>query len=184
MGVNNMGWVAIFSKLSNDIMHWDVFPTLEAVISHDLAPIIVAVDIPIGLLDAAKRGGRDCDIEARKRLGSRRGSSVFPPPVRATLDSDDYAEANVINRASSDVGIGLSKQCYSIIPKIRRKKSGATMANSTTAAPDRLNRNNRHVLSRRKCRARKVEFISPSFTHSVAQSVHAGVGVIPAVPSR
>lgn len=93
MGVNNMGWVAgvdgcrsgwfaIFSKLSNDIMHWDVFPTLEAVISHDLAPIIVAVDIPIGLLDAAKRGGRDCDIEARKRLGSRRGSSVFPPPVR------------------------------------------------------------------------------------------------------
>ena len=77
------------------------------------------MDIPIGLLDAAKRGGRDCDIEARKRLGSRRGSSVFPPPVRATLDSDDYAEANVINHASSDVGIGLSKQCYSIIPKIR-----------------------------------------------------------------
>ena len=36
---------------------------------------------------------------------------------------------------------------YSIIPKTRRKNTGATMANSTTAAPRRFFRHNRQTFS-------------------------------------
>lgn len=44
-------------------------------------PRVVAVDVPIGLLE---RGGRECDAEARRLLGGRR-SSVFPAPIRPIL---------------------------------------------------------------------------------------------------
>jgi predicted RNase H-like nuclease len=38
---------------------------------------IIAVDVPIGLLDAYEVGGRACDRAARKLLGVPRASSVF-----------------------------------------------------------------------------------------------------------
>jgi predicted RNase H-like nuclease len=43
---------------------------------------IVAIDVPIGLLDSYDKGGRLCDREARKLLGSRR-NSVFSAPIRS-----------------------------------------------------------------------------------------------------
>jgi predicted RNase H-like nuclease len=74
---------------------------------------LVAVDMPIGLVD---RGSRRCDVEARRRLGPRR-SSVFPAPVRAVLGCRDYPEALAAARAAS--GVGLSKQAWHLVPKIR-----------------------------------------------------------------
>jgi predicted RNase H-like nuclease len=67
----------------------------------------VAVDMPIGLLDA---GPRACDVEARRRLGPRR-SSVFPAPSRPMLAAATYRDALAIG--------GLSKQAFNLIPKIR-----------------------------------------------------------------
>jgi predicted RNase H-like nuclease len=49
----------------SDILHRDDFE-------------VVAIDVPIGLLDAYEIGGRACDRTARKLLGRRRGSIVFP----------------------------------------------------------------------------------------------------------
>lgn len=46
---------------------------------------IIAVDVPIGLLDAYEVGGRACDRAARKFLGKTRRNSVFPAPVRPVL---------------------------------------------------------------------------------------------------
>src|SRR6266568_6431512 len=40
----------------------------------------IGIDIPIGLLDCP----RACDLAARKLLGARRDSSVFPTPCRAS----------------------------------------------------------------------------------------------------
>lgn len=77
----------------------------------------VAVDIPIGLLDAAEPGGRICDREVRRLLGPRR-SSVFSAPVRAVLDAPDYPRALHRQRASSEHAIGLSKQAFFLVPKI------------------------------------------------------------------
>ena len=79
---------------------------------------IVAIDIPIGLLDAYEIGGRLCDRQARALLG-KRGSSVFPVPVRGTLKADSHDEACRISQASSPQGKKLSTQAFNIIPKIK-----------------------------------------------------------------
>ncbi|MDH3196491.1 MAG: DUF429 domain-containing protein [Hyphomicrobiales bacterium] len=113
------GWFAVFYNQSIDKFAWDVFPAFLDIVSHELAPSIVGVDVPIGLLDTTQTGGRDCDMEARKLLGYPRASSVFSPPVRSAVFFESYEEANAANRLSSDASIGISKQCFSIIPKIR-----------------------------------------------------------------
>lgn len=74
---------------------------------------IVAVDIPIGLLDRAISGGRPCDRQARQALGRPRSSSVFSPPARPALHATEYREAIRRN------GQGLSQEAFRIIPKIR-----------------------------------------------------------------
>ena len=78
-------------------------------------PDTVAVDIPIGLLDAT---ARRADETARKFLGAK-GSSVFPAPTRAVLAAGnyaDYAAANELNRKVSSRG--LSRQSFGLLRKI------------------------------------------------------------------
>lgn len=85
----------------------DLFSRLRA---GELAAM--AVDMPIGLLDDQPR---DCDVAARRILGPRR-ASVFPAPVRAVLEADDYEDACAISRRAS--GKALSKQAFNLVPKI------------------------------------------------------------------
>jgi predicted RNase H-like nuclease len=78
---------------------------------------LVAVDMPIGLLDTYQVGGRSCDRAARARLG-KRGSSVFPAPVRPVLGAISWELSCARSRASSPNGKAISKQTYGILPKI------------------------------------------------------------------
>ena len=80
---------------------------------------IVAVDVPIGLLERYKKGGRACDTAARKVLGRHRSSSVFPAPIRATLMAKSWDHACALSRNSAPQGKAISKQTYAILPKIR-----------------------------------------------------------------
>ena len=80
---------------------------------------VIAVDMPIGLLDRAAAGGRACDREARRILGPGRASTVFSPPVRPALDAASYGEALRINRETSPERIGISKQAYNLFAWIR-----------------------------------------------------------------
>ncbi|MBF0311567.1 MAG: DUF429 domain-containing protein [Magnetococcales bacterium] len=64
-------------------------------------PAITAVDMPIGLLSQAIKGGRDCESIGRKIL-KRRHSSVFSSPVRSALEAENYGEALQLNRISSN----------------------------------------------------------------------------------
>ncbi len=73
----------------------------------------IALDIPIGLPSAAARRS---DREAALFIGPRR-SSVFTTPVRAALETDDFAEAVLLNRAAT--GVGISKQAHGLRHKIR-----------------------------------------------------------------
>lgn len=83
----------------------------------ELEPAMVGLDMPVGLLDKAQPGGRECDRAARKLLGSKAGS-VFSPPCRPALAAgSDYRQALELNRASH--GVGLSKQCHNLFPKLR-----------------------------------------------------------------
>lgn len=76
---------------------------------------LILVDVPIGLPDV-ERQERQCDKDARMRIGPRR-SSVFPPPCRGALNATSYEDACQINRET--VGKGLSLQAYGIRSKIR-----------------------------------------------------------------
>jgi len=73
----------------------------------------LAIDMPFGLADTSDR---DCDRLARRELG-RRASTVFPAPVRGVLECGSYAEALTVSRR--DLGKGLSKQAWHLVPKIR-----------------------------------------------------------------
>lgn len=77
------------------------------------------IDMPIGLPDAAERGGRACDKAARALLGWPRSASVFSPPARPTLAAADYADALARNRATAPDAPGLSKESFHLFPRIR-----------------------------------------------------------------
>lgn len=68
---------------------------------------LVGIDMPIGLLDAPRAGGRGCDQEARHAVGCR-SSSVFSAPTRAVLHAADFGEVT-----------GLTIQAFHLLPKIR-----------------------------------------------------------------
>jgi predicted RNase H-like nuclease len=76
-------------------------------------PVVVGIDIPIGLPD---RGPRQADVAARRRLPVGRKSSVFPTPVRTAVSAATWQEANEANRRAS--GKGLSHQGFNLCRKI------------------------------------------------------------------
>jgi predicted RNase H-like nuclease len=90
----------------------DVVSGFAEVIAMTADAQCVAVDMPIGLLDLPRTGGRDCDRAARALLG-RQGSSVFSPPARPALAAREYREAQRLQ------GAGLSIQTWNIVPRIR-----------------------------------------------------------------
>src|SRR5713226_131348 len=91
-GINGCkaGWFCIFEELPSGQLASKTFTTIEELAKHIEQLDVVAIDVPIGLTDS---GPRACDVAARKMLGGKRASSVFPAPVRAALAATTYAEA-------------------------------------------------------------------------------------------
>lgn len=65
------------------------------------APMIVAVDIPIGLPDHIDPGGRGLERVIRPLLGARQ-SSVFSMPPRAAIYASDFGAACVAALVASN----------------------------------------------------------------------------------
>ncbi len=74
----------------------------------------IYIDIPIGLRDEGAQP-RLCEVEARRRLGTR-SSTVFTPPLRGALSCSTYEEASAHNFERS--GKNLSRQAWGIAAKI------------------------------------------------------------------
>lgn len=90
---------------------------LTAFLHHEHIVKQILIDIPIGLKESGPEE-RQCDIEARKYLGPKRGSSVFRVPVRKTVYcNEDYRQASLINYKLT--GKKISKQTFHICKKIR-----------------------------------------------------------------
>lgn len=105
------GWVVVALK-NGEFHSCNYFETfLEAAASRPEAEVI-AVDMPIGLLD---EGVRTCDALAREFVGPRRGS-VFMTPPRPALAAPEYKEA--VKIAKKLTGSGISKQAYGLANKI------------------------------------------------------------------
>ena len=124
------GWfVVLCDEGSGDTSH-RVVQDFAAVLDHVRNAAMTVVDMPIGLLDKAQPGGRECDRQARRLLGVR-GCTVFSPPVRAALEGwrcppvkdkaayiAAYDAANRANKENSHHNIGISRQCFGIFPKL------------------------------------------------------------------
>jgi predicted RNase H-like nuclease len=80
---------------------------------------LIAVDVPIGLLDAYLLGGRDCDRAARIFLKGLRARSVFPAPVRSVLSAKTFEKACDYSQASAPLGKKITMQAYRILNKIK-----------------------------------------------------------------
>src|SRR5438067_2221284 len=111
------GWVVATSDQWPSFTLTIVQSVQEAFVDSD----IVAIDVPIGL---PRVGPRACDLEARRRLGPRQGSRVFPAPCRAALAGNTYNECCELN--FTVCGKKLSKQAHAILAKIREVDSVMT----------------------------------------------------------
>ena len=88
---------------------------------------LVLVDIPIGLDINLKKGGRIVDKLARKELLTNK-SSIFNAPSRLVLEAKNYEEANKINK---NKGMGLSKQSWNLVKKIKEVDEFIRNSNKT-----------------------------------------------------
>lgn len=123
------GWIAVHSE-PGEPPSATVFPTFAALLDTLPANAIVAVDMPIGLPDFSRRGGRGPEALVRPILGARQ-SSVFSIPSRAALyaDTSDFTSieawyaahrrASAVAKATSDPPRGVSIQAFGIFAKIR-----------------------------------------------------------------
>jgi threonine dehydratase len=110
------GWVVVLFDGSEPTVR--VVPHFVDVLHTAADATVLGVDMPIGLLDRAVPGGRDCDRRARLLLG-RRACCVFTPPVRSALRAAKYAHALALNRRSSAARLGISIECFGLFAKLR-----------------------------------------------------------------
>ena len=107
------GWICVTRQRAKDPVGWQRFATAEELLAQVPRPTVLAIDIPIGLME---RGSRLCDTQARASLGPRR-SSVFPAPLRAVLEARSWEDACSIRQRIE--GKRMSKQAWAIVAKIR-----------------------------------------------------------------
>ncbi len=114
MGVDGCpaGWCAFVGE-SAAHLQFHVFADLASLWSVGASCRLVLIDVPIGLPDTK----RQCDLEARSRLGAEGQSRVFPAPPRAAVYADTYAEAK--RRSQRAAGFLPSIQAWNIFGKIR-----------------------------------------------------------------
>lgn len=104
-------WIAI-TQVDDGVQRSHLVTNLERFVD-DHKPDVVAIDIPIGLVET---GARQCDAEARKLLGNRK-SSVFPAPILPALAAKDRQTADAISRSVH--GKGVPAQAFGIYPKVK-----------------------------------------------------------------
>jgi predicted RNase H-like nuclease len=104
------GWLLASGKLQGITLAVDAPQVMAALVDAlDYRPSfeIIALNAPIGLLEAPQHGGRVCDIEARRLLGPRRGASVASAPWRAVVEG----------RVAPDEMGGLSATARYLLPR-------------------------------------------------------------------
>lgn len=116
------GWIAVFVRPTGIGTQSRVFSSLREILDAPERPKIVAIDIPIGLPERSKVGGRATEPIVRRLVGPR-ASSVFRVPSRRAVYASrsktiGFAKACQIARNSSEDGKAFSIQGFHICPKI------------------------------------------------------------------
>ncbi|TPI61182.1 DUF429 domain-containing protein [Mesorhizobium sp. B3-1-3] len=122
------GWIAVHRE-AGVAPSVSVFPSFQSLLDA-LPNATIAVDMPIGLPDFSRKGGRGPEALVRPLLGARQ-SSVFAIPSRAALyaDTSDFTTieawyaahrlASAVAMETSDPPRGISIQAFGIFSKIR-----------------------------------------------------------------
>jgi predicted RNase H-like nuclease len=120
------GWVCVSGYENNfKELKFEKLKEFNDIKSKDFN--LVLVDIPIGLDINLKKGGRIVDKLARKELLTNK-SSIFNAPSRLVLEAKNYEEANKINK---NKGMGLSKQSWNLVKKIKEVDDFIRNSNKT-----------------------------------------------------
>ncbi len=98
-------WCAVLKNLDTAEFRLDVVP-FQDLLDLPENPAIIAVDLPIGLPDVTRQGGRTCERLAREIVGPHRARSVFSTVGRVALRATSRAEADRLSRANGGIGIG------------------------------------------------------------------------------
>jgi predicted RNase H-like nuclease len=109
------GWIVVTAPLSAGASTVERVERLDVLFARARRGEFgaVGIDMPIGLPARTRRAS---DAALRVHLAARR-SSVFPTPPRVVLDATDYRDA--LARARAATGVGLSKQTWNLVDKIR-----------------------------------------------------------------
>lgn len=134
------GWVVARADRTGSALRFAIVPTFAALLaSLGAGPAVVAVDIPIGLPPGGLDGRsapRRADLEARAFLGPRRAASVFAAPCRPTLAAGSYRDACRLEAAARGRGVGLPRQAYNLLPKIREVDAAVAPRHQRPLGPD------------------------------------------------
>jgi predicted RNase H-like nuclease len=90
--------------------------SLQDLLGFPENPAVIAVDVPIGLLDVTPPGGRTCERLARAILGAHRARSVISTVGRVALAADTRAEADLLSKKAG--GIGVSANSWGLKEKL------------------------------------------------------------------
>jgi predicted RNase H-like nuclease len=119
------GWVVALRNLETGALSIRLIAAIAEIERLPEKPQRIAIDMPMGFASIACKGGRACERAARALLPGK-SSSVFSLPCRAALAATDYPQALALNRASGPDQIGLSKQGFHLLPKLRDLDSWIT----------------------------------------------------------
>lgn len=123
------GWVAAI-RLPGMAPAIEIFRRFEELVDALPGDAVIAVDMPIGLPDYTRKGGRGPEMAVRPLLGARQ-SSVFSIPSRSavyaetdafsSLDAwyEAHRRASIVARETSDPPRAISIQAFGIFSKIR-----------------------------------------------------------------
>jgi predicted RNase H-like nuclease len=112
------GWVAAFVRPDGHEVGVRVVDRFADVMEAPEAPVVIAIDIPIGLPDHIGPEGRGPERAIRPLLGARR-SSVFSVPSRTAIYAADFGAACTAALATSNPPRKVSRQLFMIAPKIK-----------------------------------------------------------------
>ncbi len=113
------GWIVALARTDeSEAPRVRVVRSFREIVGAAESPMVIAVDMPIGLPDRTEGAGRTPEKLVRPLLGARQ-SSVFSIPARGAVYTADYREACAAARATSVPPRGVSIQGFRLFPKIR-----------------------------------------------------------------
>lgn len=122
------GWVVTRRDLKDGGITLRHVRELSILVKETEAPKLLCIDIPIGLLEKASPGGRQCEREGRKLLGYPRSACICSPPARPAIQAKTFDEVLKINRSTSKHKIGVGRLSFGMLPRIREVDSFMTPA--------------------------------------------------------